>query len=64
MKITSIELTNVRGFKHLPQTQLGPKINIFIGANNSGKSTILNSVFAIQRRNAIQYTDITIGERY
>ena len=35
MKITAIELTNIRGFKKLEKTQVSDKINVFIGANNS-----------------------------
>ncbi len=45
MKITSIALSNIRGFKKLPKMELSRSINIFIGAYNSGKSTILNSIF-------------------
>lgn len=62
MKITAIELTNIRGFKKLEKTQVSDKINVFIGANNSGKSTIINSVFSVQRQNILTGQDITIGE--
>jgi predicted ATPase len=63
MKITAIELTNIRGFKKLPRTEFSKRINVLIGANNSGKSTILNSIFSVQRSNAIVNNDITIGEQ-
>ncbi|NHM08316.1 AAA family ATPase [Flavobacterium sp. CYK-4] len=62
MKITEIELRNIRGFKHLEKTAFSEKINVFIGANNSGKSTILNVIFNLQRQNTITKNDITIGE--
>ena len=62
MKITSIELTNVRGFKETGLISLSNKINLFIGANNAGKSTILNAIFLLQRQNSLKQTDITIGE--
>ncbi len=63
MKIRTIELKNIRGFKALPRTEFSQRINVFIGANNSGKSTILNCIFSLQRQNAIIGTDITIGEQ-
>lgn len=63
MKITAIELKNIRGFKELKKTEFSKKINVFIGANNSGKSTILNSIFVLQRSNVISTSDVTVGER-
>lgn len=63
MKITAIELKNIRGFKFLPRTSFSKKINVFIGANNSGKSTILNSIYSIQKQYALVETDVTIGEQ-
>lgn len=62
MKITAIELKNIRGFKFLPRTNFSKRINVFIGANNSGKSTILNTIFSLQRSDALVSTDVTIGE--
>lgn len=62
MKITAIELKNIRGFKYLPKTDFSERINVFIGPNNSGKSTILNSIFSLQRQNTLVSSDITIGE--
>lgn len=63
MKITSIELTNIKGFRKLEKTELSQSINIFIGANNSGKSTVLNSILNLQRNGAITGSDITLGEQ-
>lgn len=63
MKITAIELKNIRGFKSLPKTEFSKRINVFIGANNAGKSTILNSIFTLQRNGVLVGTDITIGEQ-
>lgn len=62
MKITAIELNNIRGFKNLIRTDFSETLNVFIGANNSGKSTILNSIFILQRQHVIAKSDITIGE--
>ncbi|AEI49669.1 ATP-dependent nuclease [Runella slithyformis] len=62
MKITFIGLTNIRGFKNNTIENLSPNINLFIGANNTGKSTILNSILHIQNPNTFSKEDITIGE--
>jgi predicted ATPase len=62
MKIIAISLKNIRGFKSLSKTNFSQSINVFIGANNSGKSTILNSIFSLQRKAPLTGTDITIGE--
>ncbi|MBI3234035.1 MAG: AAA family ATPase [Bacteroidetes bacterium] len=61
MKITAIELDNVRGFKKLEKTEFSDSINIFIGPNNAGKSTILNSILCIERSN-LYVTDVTLGQ--
>ncbi len=62
MKITHIILENVRGFLEQHSVDLSRTINVFIGSNNSGKSTILNSIFLLQRRNVLSVSDITIGK--
>lgn len=62
MKITSIELSNIRGFSIVPKTSLSKSINLFIGPNNAGKSTILNCIFFIQRPTVLNKNDITIGQ--
>lgn len=62
MKITGIELKNVRGFDKLDKVDFSTGINILVGANNSGKSTILNSIFLLQNSEALNKNDITIGE--
>ncbi|MDW3196534.1 MAG: AAA family ATPase [Cytophagales bacterium] len=61
MKITAIELENVRGFQRVNKTGLSETINVFIGPNNAGKSTILSSIFLLQR-DGLGNGDITIGE--
>lgn len=62
MKIEALQLLNLRGFKNLPKTNFSPNINLLIGSNNSGKSTLLNSLFLIQRPNVLNRSDITIGQ--
>lgn len=61
MKITAINLENVRGFQKINKTEFSDSINIFIGPNNAGKSTILNSIFQFQRQ-VLNINDITIGQ--
>lgn len=43
MKIRSIKLENFRGFKSFEQN-LSPRLNVFIGKNGSGKTTILDAI--------------------
>lgn len=60
MKIKFLQIQNLRCFKSLPKLQLSPSINLFIGANNSGKSTILNAVFSLQKQ-CFTHSDVSIG---
>lgn len=62
MIVRSIKLNNVSCFRKLEETELSESINIFIGENNSGKSTILNSVLALQNYSGIPTNKITVGE--
>ena len=61
MKITRLHLNNVRGYVDHPPINFSRKINVIVGANNSGKSTILNSIFLLQRHGVLGANDITIG---
>lgn len=61
MKITSIKLQNIRGFLDVHTAYFSTGINVFIGANNAGKSTILNSIFLLQRA-TLNKSDITLGQ--
>ena len=60
MKINAIEIQDIRSFLKVPKTKFSDNINIFIGANNSGKSTILNCLLYLQS-NVLSLTDISIG---
>lgn len=62
MKITTITLENIRGFKKLDALPLSDTINVFIGHNNSGKSTILNAIYRLQNEDKITSNDVTIGQ--
>lgn len=48
MKVTGLHLTNIKCF---PQCDLSfsPSINVVVGANNSGKSSILNCIGVLQQ---------------
>jgi len=43
MKITKLNLTNYRDARALP-IELNPKLNVFVGVNGSGKSTVLDAI--------------------
>lgn len=61
MRITAIQVENLRGFNKIEKTDLSRTVNVFIGPNNAGKTTILNSIFHLQRPN-LGTQDITIGK--
>lgn len=60
MKITSVKLVNVRCFKD-EKIDLSPGINILVGNNNSGKSTIINALRLLQYGEALSTRDIRLG---
>lgn len=47
MKVKSVELINLKSYSH-STIELSPNINLLIGANNSGKSTIIKSLLNLQ----------------
>lgn len=59
MKITELNLTFIRGFVAQHSIQPSERINLFVGKNNAGKSTILNSIYIIQNLNALTPSDIS-----
>jgi len=61
MKIKSINLINIKCFERL-ELDLSEKINVFIGANNSGKSTILKSLLELQYQNSLMLHDVRKGK--
>ncbi|NLM19769.1 MAG: AAA family ATPase [Clostridiaceae bacterium] len=44
MYISNIEIENFRGFSVRKVIELNEKLNIFIGHNNSGKTTIIKAL--------------------
>jgi predicted ATPase len=61
MLISKLTLLNIRGFRKV-NIKLSPTINVIVGENNSGKTTILKSIFFIQNNSALEYSDVRIGE--
>lgn len=60
MRIERIRLSNVRSFEKL-DIALSKRINILVGANNSGKSTILHAAGSIQEPRLVKGEDIRKG---
>lgn len=63
MWIPKLTLLNIRGFSdHKYDIELSKNINIVVGQNNSGKSTILKSIYLLQQSSAISISDLTQGK--
>ncbi|MGB3946748.1 MAG: AAA family ATPase [Bacteroidia bacterium] len=62
MRIKSIELINLKSYKN-SKIEFSEKINLLIGANNSGKSTIIKSLLNLQYR-IFDKKDIRATQRY
>jgi predicted ATPase len=60
MKLRTLSIQGIKGFADKNSLVFSPYINIFVGQNNSGKSTILNSIFLLQSENALNPSDISI----
>lgn len=48
MWISSISLTNVKSFEQTNELQFSKGINVLVGPNNSGKTTIVKSLLQLQ----------------
>ena len=62
MKVTSLSISNFRAFSELPTTQLG-QINVLIGPNNVGKSSVLRALYSLQLGASGQFQDVRIGTK-
>ncbi len=60
MKVSSITLQNVRSFAYSGKIEFSPTINVLVGKNNSGKSTILRGILGLQQR-VLQAADTRLG---
>src|SRR5947209_2013248 len=61
MWVSSIEINNIKSFEASGTINLDRKMNILLGANNSGKSTILRVLYLIQNANSLTPSDVRIG---
>ncbi len=61
MWVSKILLSNIRGFSN-SEIEFSKKINVLIGPNNCGKTTILNSVFSLQA-SPLNKLDTRIGSK-
>jgi energy-coupling factor transporter ATP-binding protein EcfA2 len=60
MRVTSIHLKNFRSFKDSGLVELG-SMNVLIGANNAGKSTLIKALYTMQDGNSTIYQDVRLG---
>lgn len=61
MWVSSLQLNNIRSFATSADIVLSKNINILLGANNAGKSTIIMALYLLQQ-NRFSQDDIRIGE--
>lgn len=60
MHVKSIQLDNIRSFEKT-KIELHPNINLLVGPNNSGKSTIIKTLYSMQSTNALEFDDVRKG---
>lgn len=61
MWISKLLLENIRGFRGQHTCDFSSNINLLVGQNNAGKTTILNSILGLQRP-TLNLMDISLGE--
>ena len=62
MYVTSLEMSNFRCFKSMGPIRLD-KINVLIGENNSGKSTLLRALHLLQEGNGLSKSEVRVGTK-
>ncbi len=60
MRITTLQLENFRSFERMGPIDLG-QINVLIGPNNSGKSSILKAMHLLQEGGGEIYPNVRVG---
>ncbi len=63
MFVKSIKLLNIRSFSEI-EIELSKNINLLVGNNNSGKSTIIKSLFRLQNLQSLGLDDIRKSSEY
>src|SRR2546421_682704 len=61
MWVSSLEINNIKSFATSGTIRLDKKMNIILGANNSGKSTIIQVLYQPQIQASLTISDIRIG---
>ncbi|MEO8174661.1 MAG: AAA family ATPase, partial [Sediminibacterium sp.] len=61
MYVRQLDLENIRSFEKAT-IELHPNINLLVGNNNSGKSTIIKALFALQNRHSLEFDDVRKGK--
>src|SRR6266851_3613867 len=61
MWVSSLEFNNIKSFAASGTINLSKNVNVLLGANNSGKSTIIRVLYLLQR-NSFTPGDIRIGQ--
>ena len=59
MKISAVEIKNLKGYEDSGRIEFSPSINLLLGSNNSGKSTIVRSCFLVQPSGGQQQSILT-----
>jgi predicted ATP-dependent endonuclease of OLD family len=57
MRVSKVSLTNIRGYGNI-EIELSPRINLIVGENNSGKTTILKALLLPQDLSSLSHIDI------
>lgn len=60
MRVTSLQLSGFRSFVDMAPINLD-QINVLIGANNSGKSSVLRALYLLQQTDWSVYPDVRVG---
>ncbi|WP_291518760.1 AAA family ATPase [Acidovorax sp.] len=60
MRVTSLQLTEFRSFVDMEPIALSA-VNVFIGANNSGKTSVLRALYLLQQSGDAIYPDVRVG---
>ena len=61
MKVTSIQITNIKSLADSGSLHLSPKANVILGHNNAGKSILIRALYLLQEANSLTPQDIRVG---
>lgn len=64
MWISKLTIQDIRGFINSQTIDLSHNINLFVGQNNAGKSTLLNSILLAQNGNVLTSKDISLNKKF